>query len=85
MKLQIEMDSEKELSIKMSAPPPPPPPMSGMAPPPPPPPMLSMSNISPMQDGRSQLLAEIRKGATLKKSTTLNDANHNVSAKWNFV
>lgn len=81
------MDSEKELSIKMSAPPPPPPPMSGISlmAPPPPPPMPSMSNTSPMQDGRSQLLAEIRKGATLKKSTTLNDANHNVSAKWNFV
>lgn len=81
------MDSEKELSIKMSAPPPPPPPMSGISlmAPPPPPPMPSISNISPMQDGRSQLLAEIRKGATLKKSTALNDANHNVSAKWNFV
>lgn len=67
-------------------PPPPPPPaapsMSSarLPPPPPPPPMSAASNISPKQDARSQLLADICKGTTLK-SATLRDANRNVSAK----
>lgn len=47
-------------------------------PPPPPPPMLNMNTNN---NGRSQLLADIRKGATLKKSPTLNDSNQNVCNK----
>lgn len=72
------MDSGGESTIRMP-PPPPPPPMS-IAPPPPPMPSM-LNNTSPMHNGRSQLLADIRKGAALKKSTALNDSNHNVSAK----
>lgn len=50
-------------------------------PPPPPPPMLNMN--APNNNGRSQLLADIRKGATLKK-TPLHDSNQNVRNKfWN--
>lgn len=72
------MDSGGESTVRMP-PPPPPPPMS-IAPPPPPMPSM-LNNASSMQNGRSQLLADIRKGASLKKSTALNDLNHNVSAK----
>lgn len=45
-------------------------------PPPPPPPMLNINAAN--NNGRSQLLADIRKGATLKKSPNLNDSNQNV-------
>lgn len=45
-------------------------------PPPPPPPMLNMNAAN--NNGRSQLLSDIRKGATLKKAPTLNDSNQNV-------
>lgn len=57
------MDSEKESSSPMMCLPPPPPP---------PPPML---HTGATNNGRSQLLAEIRNGATLKKSPATNDSN----------
>ncbi|XP_055313172.1 uncharacterized protein LOC129574757 [Sitodiplosis mosellana] len=44
-------------------------------PPPPPPPMLNMNATH--NNGRSQLLADIRKGATLKTAPTVNDSHHN--------
>lgn len=58
------MDSEKESCVSMMAP--------CMPPPPPPPPML---NINAMNDGRSQLLADIRKGSSLKKTPVMNDSS----------
>ncbi|XP_031627275.1 probable myosin light chain kinase DDB_G0279831 [Contarinia nasturtii] len=54
---------ESSSIVGMAAPPPPPPP---------PPPMLNG-----IENGRSQLLADIRKGSTLKKAPNLNDSNHN--------
>lgn len=50
----------------------------GMAVPPPPPPPPPMLSTTGTENGRSQLLADIRKGATLKKAPILNDSNHNV-------
>ncbi|XP_030058374.1 WAS/WASL-interacting protein family member 3 isoform X2 [Microcaecilia unicolor] len=65
-------------------PPPPPPPLQisggpGPPPPPPPPPPFSLANADPSKikyeepKGRSALLADIQKGAHLKKVTQIND------------
>lgn len=62
--IEFKMDSEKESSSAMVCLAPPPPP--------PPPPMLHMVATN---NGRSQLLAEICNGATLKKSPVTNDSN----------
>lgn len=55
-------------------------------PPPPPPPLMPMhngnghGNGNAMDNGRSQLLADIRKGMALNKTPTIaKDSNHNVS------
>lgn len=72
------------LSARPIRPPPPPPPMSSIpAPPPPPPPISTIPSLNngsssvSSNDNRSQLLADIRKGATLKKAP-IPAANENV-------